>query len=115
MAKDIKRYISSCDTCQRNKGNNEQPVGLLQPLETPQHHWKQIVMDFIVQLSLTRQEHDAIVVFTDHFTKRDHFQAMHTSVTIPEITKIFFNTIFKDHGLPKTIISDYDAKFTSNF
>jgi len=40
---------------------------------------------------------------------------MHTSATVPEVTKIFFNTIFKDHGLPKTIISDRDAKFTSNF
>ena len=72
-------------------------------------------MDFIVQLLLTRQGNDAIVVFTDRLTKRGHFQAMHTSATAPEVAKIFFNTIFKDHGLPKTIISDRDAKFTSHF
>ena len=72
-------------------------------------------MDFIVQLPLTRQGNDAIVVFTDRLTKRGHFQAMHTSATAPEVTKIFFNTIFKDHRLPITIISDRDAKFTSHF
>ena len=115
MSKDVKRYILSCDTCQRNKGNNQQPAGLLQPLETPQQRWEQIAMDFIVQLPLTRQGNDAIVVFTDRLTKRGHFQAMHTSATAPEVAKIFFNTIFKDHGLPKTIISDRDAKFTSHF
>jgi hypothetical protein len=35
MGKDIKKYIATCDTCQRNKPNNQQPVGLLQPLKTP--------------------------------------------------------------------------------
>ena len=84
-------------------------------METPQQHWEQIAMDFIVQLPLTRQGNDAIVVFTDHLTKREHFQAMHTSATASEVIKIFFNTIFKDHGLPKTIISDRNAKFTSHF
>jgi len=72
-------------------------------------------MDFIVQLPLTRQGNDAIVVFTDRLTKRAHFQAMHTTATAPEVAKIFFNTIFKDHGIPKVIVSDRDAKFTSHF
>jgi len=63
-------------------------------------------MDFIVQLSLTRQGHDAIVVFVDHLSKRAHFQPMHTSATAPEVAKIFFTTIFRNHGLPKVIISD---------
>jgi hypothetical protein len=72
-------------------------------------------MDFIVQLPLTRKGHDAIVVFTNRLTKRGHFYPMHTSATAPEVAKIFFSTIFKDHGLPRIIVSDRDAKFTSNF
>jgi hypothetical protein len=115
MGKDIRRYIQSCDTCQRNKNVNQQPAGLLQPLKTPTHRWEQIAMDFIVQLPLTRKGHDAIVVFTDRLTKRGHFYPMHTSATAPEVAKIFFSTIFKDHGLPRIIVSDRDAKFTSNF
>src|SRR5438045_5896469 len=78
MSKNVKRYILSCNTCQRNKGNNQQPAGLLQPLETRQQHWKQIAMNFIVQFSLTRQDNDAIVIFTDCLIIRGHFQAMHT-------------------------------------
>jgi len=72
-------------------------------------------MDFIVQLPLTKQGHDAIVVFVDRLTKRAHFQPMHTSATAPEVAKIFFTTIFRNHGLPKVIISDRDPKFTSRF
>src|SRR5271155_400040 len=115
MGKDIKKYIQTCDTCQRNKPSKQHPAGLLQHLTTPTNRWEEITMDFIVQLPLTRQEHDAIVVFVDRLTKRAHFQAMHTSATAPEVVKIFFATIFKNHGLPRVIISDRDSKFPSHF
>jgi len=55
------------------------------------------------------------VVFVDRLTKRAYFQPTHTTVTASEFAKLFFLTIFKNHGLPKVIISDRDAKFTSNF
>jgi Chromo (CHRromatin Organisation MOdifier) domain len=72
-------------------------------------------MDFIVQLPLTRQGHDAIVVFVDRLSKRAHFQPMHTSDSAPEVARIFFTTIFQHHGLPRAIISDRDSRFTSHF
>ena len=64
---------------------------------------------------LTKEEHDAIVIFVDWYTKRAYFKTMHTSATAPEIAKIFFATVFKNHGLPKAIISDQDLEFTSHF
>ena len=91
------------------------PAGLLQPLPTPGKRWKKVTIDFIVQLPLTRQGHDAIVVFVDRLSKRAHCQPMHTSATAPEVAKIFFTTIFRNHGLPKVIVSDRDPKFTSKF
>ncbi|CAG8684382.1 5447_t:CDS:2, partial [Cetraspora pellucida] len=35
MAKDIKKYIHSCDICQYNKGSTQAPAELLQLLEIP--------------------------------------------------------------------------------
>ena len=72
-------------------------------------------MDFIVQLPITQKGHDAIVVFVDRYTKRAHFHPTHTTVTALQVVKIFFDVIFKHHGLPKAIISDRDARFTSHF
>lgn len=115
MGKDVQKYITSCDSCQRNKSSNLQPAGLLQPLTTPSKRWEQVTMDFIVQLPTTRNKHDAIVVFLDRLSKRAHFCPTHTSVTAPEVAKIFFSNIFKNHGLPQVIVSDRDAKFTSRF
>ena len=35
MGKDVHKYITSCESCQRNKSDNQTPAGLLQPLNTP--------------------------------------------------------------------------------
>ena len=89
MRKDIKKYIQTCDTCQRTKPTNQHPSGLLQPLSTPARRWEEITMDFIVQLPLTKQGHDAIVVFVDRLTKRAHFQPIHISATALKLPRSF--------------------------
>jgi len=88
----IKKYVS-CELYQRNKGNNQKPAGLLQPLKTPKQYWEQISMDFMAQLPVTKAGHDAIVVFVNRLTKRVHFVPTHTTLTAPEVAKIFFNNI----------------------
>ena len=72
-------------------------------------------MDFVVQLPVTRKGFDAIVVFVDRLTKRSIFCPTNTTITAPEVAKIFFKHVFCHHGLPKVIVSDRDAKFTSHF
>src|SRR5256885_12978897 len=41
MAKEVKKFVTSCDECQHNKSSNQQPAGLLQPLEIPAERWTQ--------------------------------------------------------------------------
>src|SRR3954464_3607715 len=116
MDSNIRAYVSSCDLCQRNKTSRQTPAGLLQPLPIPEYNWQQISMDFIVQLpETTRTKKDAIVVFVDRLSKQVHLEATNTTATAPDIAKIFFDTIFRHHGLPTVIVCDRDAKFTSNF
>jgi len=115
MGKDIHKFVTSCESCQRNKSDNQTPAGLLQPLNTPTRRWEQVTMDFIVQLPTTKSGYDAIVVFVDRLTKRAVFCPTHTTVTAPGVAKLFFDNIFRHHGLPRIIVSDRDAKFTSNF
>jgi len=72
-------------------------------------------MDLIVSLPRTRAGHDAIVVFVDRLSKMVHFVATKSNVTAPELAKIFFDTVFRLHGMPEVIVSDRDPKFTSLF
>jgi hypothetical protein len=115
LADNLRRYIASCDTCQRTKSSTQQPAGLLQPLEVPKDRWEQVSMDFIIQLPPTKRGHDAITVIVDRFSKMTHLAPCKTEATAPEIAQIFFDTVFKHHGMPLSIVSDRDAKFTSEF
>jgi hypothetical protein len=72
-------------------------------------------MDFIVHLPKTKAGFDAIVVFVDTFSKMTHFAPTKTSATAPDTARLFFDHIFRLHGLPTSIVSDRDAKFTSKF
>jgi hypothetical protein len=46
----IRKYVGSCDVCQRNKIKRHKPFGKLQPLEVPYTPWTHISMDFITDL-----------------------------------------------------------------
>jgi Integrase zinc binding domain len=100
MNNDVRDYIKSCDSCQRIKASQQVPAGLLQPLPIPLRPWEQVSMDFITQLPATKTGHDAIVVFVDTFSKMVHFVPTKTTATAPDTTHLFFNHVFKLHGLP---------------
>lgn len=115
MQQDVKDYIGSCVKCQSNKPSHVHSQGLLQPLSVPSVAWEQVSMDLITQLPLTRNKHDAIVVFVDKLTKMTHIVPTTTKVTAPELAKLFFREVVRLHGIPKSIVSDRDPRFTSNF
>jgi hypothetical protein len=115
MNNDVRNYVKSCDSCQRIKASQQVPAGLLQPLPIPKQPWDQVSMDFITQLPPTKAGWDAIVVFVDTFSKMIHLVPTKTTATAPETALLFFNNVVKLHGLPKSIVSDRDAKFTSKF
>jgi len=61
------------------------------------------------------RQHDSIMVVVDKLTKSTHFIPVKSTHKTYDIANIFMKEIFRLHGLPKAIISDRDAKFTSNF
>ncbi|KAJ9521648.1 hypothetical protein QJQ45_008994 [Haematococcus lacustris] len=115
MAASVHDYVRTCLACQRNKSNTQRPIGLLQSLPVPQHRWEHVSLDLITQLPVTTSGHDAIVVFVDKLTKMIHAIPTTTSVTASTLARIFFDHVFRLHGLPKVIVSDRDPRFTSAF
>ena len=115
LHRDVKHYVSSCQKCQENKPSNALPMGLLNPLSIPNRRWDQVTMDFIVQLPRTSSGYDAIIVVVDKLSKLVHYIPTTTDVTAPEVAKLFFQHVVRHHGLPSSIVSDRDSKFTSKF
>ena len=112
---DVSDYCKSCISCQRNKPSNRKPLGLLQPMPMAFKPWQTISVDFITKLPKTVDGYDSVMVVVDQLTKRSHFIPTTTDVSAAGVAHLFFNNIWKHHGLPTTIISDRDSKFTSKF
>ncbi len=115
MDKMIQEYVTTCDSCQRNKPSQQAPMGPLQPLPIPTRPWQQVSMDLITQLPRSRSGNDAIVVFVDKLTKMVHYAATTTNVTAPQLATIFLREVVRLHGVPESILSDRDPRFTANF
>jgi hypothetical protein len=96
------------------KAEYRHPMGLLQPLPIPEKKWEVMTMDFIIGLPRMNKQHDSIMVVVEKLTKAYHFVPVKTNHTMTNIAEIFMKEIAKLHGIPRTIVSDRDAKFTSN-
>jgi hypothetical protein len=115
MDQEIQRYIRTCDPCQRNKPSQQARIGPLQPLPIPDRPWQQVSVDLITQLPRSRSGHDAIVVFVDKLTKMVHYVACTTNVTAPQLATLFMREVVRLHGVPDSILSDRDPRFTAHF
>jgi len=72
-------------------------------------------MDFIVHLPRTAHGYDVITVFVDKLSKQVHFCASHTTDSAADVARLFFDQVFRLHGMPRAFISDRDTKFTGKF
>jgi hypothetical protein len=115
MNKEITKYITRCMECQKVKDENRHPAGLLQPLTIPEWKWEMVTMGFITGLPRTGNMHDSIMVAVDKLTKAAHFILLKNTHKETEVVDIFMKEVARLHRIPKTIVSDRDPKFTSNF
>jgi hypothetical protein len=93
MKREIARYVSECDICQRVKDSHLKIAGILQPLPIPSWKWEDISMDFIVGLPNTPQRHDSIWVIVNRLTKTAHFLPVHTNYNAKKYAEIYLDQI----------------------
>ncbi len=118
MQKSVVAYARTCDACQHSRSSNQPPGGLLQPLAIPEERWEHIDDQHGPCHSASPHQGRLgchLCVCVDRLSKMIHLAAIKTAVSAPQLAKVFIDTIFKHHGLPKAIVSDRDPRFTSNF
>ncbi|GKE15753.1 reverse transcriptase domain-containing protein [Tanacetum coccineum] len=74
-----------------------------------------ITMDFVTKLPKTVTGHDTIWVIVDRLTKSAHFLPMREDDTLEKLMRQYLKEVVLRHGVPVSIISDHDGKFTSHF
>ncbi|GJT04212.1 putative reverse transcriptase domain-containing protein [Tanacetum coccineum] len=115
MKAEIATYVSKCLTCAKVKIEYQKPSGLLVQPEIPQWKWENITMDFVTKLPRTAAGQDTIWVIVDRLTKSAHFLPMREDDTLEKLTRQYLKEVVSKHGVPVSIISDRDGKFTSHF
>ncbi|KAI3778451.1 hypothetical protein L2E82_07749 [Cichorium intybus] len=115
MKNDVARFVEECMTCRKVKAEHQKPHGKLQPLEIPEWKWEHLTMDFITKLPRTARGADTIWVIVDRLTKSAHFLAIKESSPAKKLAEIFDREIVSLHGVPVSIVSDRDTRFTSRF
>lgn len=114
MKEMLKNYIKQCDLCQRYKVDHQSPLGLLQPLPIPIEVWSDISMDFIDGLPPSKRK-SILFVVVDRLSKYAHFIPMSHPYYAPKVAQVFFENVFKLHGMSRSIVCDRDSTFLSSF
>nr|GEV41373.1 hypothetical protein [Tanacetum cinerariifolium] len=113
MKKDIAMYVTKYLTCLKVKPKHQRPSGILQQPEILEWKWEGIAKDFVTKLPRTSSGHDTIWVIVDRLTKSAYFLPMHEDYKIDRLARLYLNDIVSRHGVPISIISDCDGRFTS--
>ena len=75
-------------------------------------------MDFVIGLPLSKDYYSRecvnILIITDRLTKMIKYIPM-DEITAEETAKAFYLHVWKDHGLPSSIISNRGTQFESHF
>ena len=115
MKSDIARFVSRCLVCQQVKAEHMRPAGKLQRIPLPEWKWEHITMDFVVGFPLSKSGCDSIWVIVDRLMKSAHFLPVNMKYSMERLARIYIKEVVRLHGVPISIISDRDTRFTSKF
>ena len=84
-------------------------------MQIPEWKWERVMMDFVTGLPLTQKKHDSVWVIMDRLMKSAHFLPIRIDYPLERLARLYVDEIVRLHGVPMSIISDRDPRFTSRF
>ena len=114
LKRNVGNIVAQCRVCAFAKQVRKND-GLYTPLPVPTRPWDDVSMDFVVGLPRTVRHQDSIMVVMDRFSKMAHFVPCSKTSDATRVAQLYFQEVVRLHGLPKSIVSDRDVRFTSHF
>jgi len=118
MIKNVKKYINTCDICQKVKMKRHLSYDELRSLSRFTDSWKEITMNFITDLSSSKWKevvYDLILVIVNHYMKMMYYLFIKKILTVVKLTELFFEKIALRYEISNDIIIDKDSLFINAF
>jgi hypothetical protein len=114
LGKEIDKFGYSCKACKMSKPKNSAPTGLLHSLPIPQRPWDSIGMDFVGPFP-DCLGYNYLLVAICRLTNMVSLTPMKVTDTSSDVAWLYVRDVVRLHGIPRSIISDRDTKFTAKF
>ncbi|KAE8255065.1 hypothetical protein A4X13_0g3178 [Tilletia indica] len=115
LAQRVALHVKRCYECQVNKPRRHQPHGDMQAIVVLHEIFRTLAMDFVTGLPKTLTGFDAIQVVSCKYSRWVWFIPGLMTDTAEQVAVRFFERVVPMTGVPESIISDRDARFTSAF
>ena len=80
--------------------------------EVPQKTWSHLTVDFITKLPVVAGK-DAVLVVCDRLSKMTHFVATAEGMLAEGLARLFWDNVWKLHGLPESVVLDRGLQFVA--
>ncbi|KII63584.1 Retrovirus-related Pol polyprotein [Thelohanellus kitauei] len=111
MASSVKKYISECLHCNKNKSKNYSPKAELNPIRN-KSRFEMWELDFTGPLPMTKRGNKYIMVCVDHYSKWIEAAAI-PDISAETAARVLFTQVVSRFGVPKTILTDQGTAFES--
>ena len=111
-------YIQTCNVCQHINISRHKLYEELNSLSMFEISWKEIFINFIIDLSLSKREnvvYNAILVIVDKYTKMIKYLSMIIKIDAAKLTKLFFEKIVLRFKISADIVNNKDFLFINVF
>ncbi len=118
MIKTVARFIHNCHLCSQVKIFREKYQRALKSLDVLNRRWKDIVMNFIMTVSESKNLNENltinILIIVNRLSKQVHYESM-SEITVLDTAQVFYHAIWKHHELSDSIISNHETQFVNHF
>mmetsp|Transcript_71211 Transcript_71211/g.148592 ORF Transcript_71211/g.148592 Transcript_71211/m.148592 type:complete len:951 (+) Transcript_71211:1853-4705(+) len=116
---DVLRYVTTCNSCQLNKPSHVLGGGPLKPIPIPELPFLEVGLDFVGPLPATKRGNNFLLTVVDYSTRVARFIPCRSSeehpISAQETARLYFDYVFRYHGLPAILRTDRGSQFTGEF
>ena len=97
MAGDVREFVESCLTCQLERADHTLREASLLSLTILEVKWKEVSINFIMNLLEVGDVGNLIMTVVDRFTKMVHLIPCKKSTTVGEEARLYWQRVVKLH------------------